>query len=53
MPVSVTDAKGQRGLHPAASNFGDCFAYQVAKECACRLLYVGDGFAKTDIAGVL
>jgi len=27
-----------RGLHPAALNFGDCFAYEVAKEHACRLL---------------
>jgi ribonuclease VapC len=42
-----------RGLHPAALNFGDCFAYEVAKEHACRLLYVGDDFAKTDIEAVL
>jgi ribonuclease VapC len=42
-----------RGLHPAALNFGDCFAYEVAKEHACRLLYVGDDFVKTDIEGVL
>jgi ribonuclease VapC len=42
-----------RGLHPAALNFGDCFAYEVAREHACRLLYVGDDFVKTDIEGVL
>jgi ribonuclease VapC len=42
-----------RGFHPAALNFGDCFAYELAKERTCRLLYVGDDFAKTDIAGVL
>jgi ribonuclease VapC len=42
-----------RGQHPAALNFGDCFAYDVAKEHACRLLYVGDDFAKTDIEAVL
>ena len=42
-----------RGMHPAALNFGDCFAYALAKEHACRLLYVGDDFAKTDIEGVL
>ena len=41
-----------RGLHPAALNFGDCFAYEVAKEHACRLLYVGDDFVKTDIEAV-
>jgi ribonuclease VapC len=42
-----------RRMHPAALNFGDCFAYAVAKENGCRLLYVGDDFAKTDIEGVL
>jgi ribonuclease VapC len=42
-----------RGMHPAALNFGDCFAYAVAKEHGCRLLYVGDDFTKTDIEAVL
>ena len=42
-----------RGFHPAALNFGDCFAYEVAKERACRLLYVGNDFVKTDIESVL
>ena len=42
-----------KGRHAAGLNFGDCFAYAVAKEHACRLLYVGDDFAKTDIEGVL
>jgi ribonuclease VapC len=42
-----------RGLHPAALNFGDCFAYAVAKEHQCPLLYVGDDFSKTDIEGAL
>jgi ribonuclease VapC len=42
-----------RGLHPAALNFGDCFAYAVAKEHVCPLLYVGDDFVSTDIEAVL
>ena len=42
-----------RGLHPAALNFGDCFAYEVAKENTCRLLYVGEEFAQTDIEAAL
>jgi ribonuclease VapC len=42
-----------RGLHPAGLNFGDCFAYDVAKEHACRLLYVGDDFMRTDIEAAL
>ena len=42
-----------RGVHPAALNFGDCFAYELAKERGCKLLYVGDDFAKTDIESAL
>ena len=38
-----------RGMHPAALNFGDCFAYEMAKDRSCPLLFVGDDFAKTDI----
>lgn len=61
--VSITPASARRiaqayeqwgkGVHPAALNFGDCFAYEVAKEHACRLLYVGDDFAQTDIERAL
>ena len=32
---------------------GDCFAYEVAKEHGCRLLYVGEDFSETDIESVL
>ena len=39
-----------KGVHPAGLNFGDCFAYALAKEHACPLLYVGDDFARTDLA---
>lgn len=42
-----------KGVSPAALNFGDCFAYEVAKQSACRLLYVGNDFSKTDIQGAL
>jgi len=42
-----------RGLHPAALNFGDCFAYELASGQACRLLYVGNDFAKTDVVSAL
>lgn len=61
--VSVTPASAKRvaeayaawgkGVHPASLNFGDCFAYEVAKEHACPLLFVGDDFSRTDIEGVL
>ncbi len=51
----ISQAYGQWGksVHPAALNFGDCFAYEVAKEHGCRLLYVGDDFSRTDIGSVL
>jgi ribonuclease VapC len=42
-----------KGRHPAALNFGDCFAYDTAKTHACPLLYVGDDFRKTDLQSVL
>jgi|ERR1700693_1155783 ribonuclease VapC len=61
--VAVTPAAARRiaqaydqwgkGMNPASLNFGDCFAYEVAKEHGCRLLYVGDDFSKTDIESVL
>jgi ribonuclease VapC len=38
-----------KGYHPARLNFGDCFAYDVAKQHACPLLYVGDDFSRTDV----
>jgi ribonuclease VapC len=37
------------GFHPARLNFGDCFAYALAMDRGCPLLYVGDDFAQTDI----
>ena len=42
-----------RGVHRAALNFGDCFAYALAAERRCKLLYVGDCFAKTDLQSAL
>jgi ribonuclease VapC len=38
-----------RGRHPAALNFGDCFAYALAKARALPLLFKGGDFAQTDI----
>ena len=39
-----------RGRHPAALNFGDCMAYAVASVAGMPLLFVGEDFARTDIA---
>jgi ribonuclease VapC len=38
-----------RGNHPAGLNFGDCFAYALAKATGEPLLFKGDDFAQTDI----
>jgi ribonuclease VapC len=46
-------AQWGRGTSPAALNFGDCFAYEVAKQHDCPLLYVGEDFSRTDIRGVI
>ena len=39
-----------KGRHPAALNFGDCFAYALARILAQPLLFKGDDFVKTDLA---
>jgi ribonuclease VapC len=51
----IAQAHQRRGkdTHPARLNFGDCFAYEVAKAHSCALLFVGHDFAKTDLESVL
>ena len=41
-----------RGRHPAGLNYGDCFAYALAKISGEPLLFIGDDFANTDIGVV-
>jgi ribonuclease VapC len=38
-----------KGRHPAGLNFGDCFAYALAKFTGEPLLAKGDDFAATDV----
>jgi ribonuclease VapC len=38
-----------KGRHPAALNFGDCFAYALAKALDAPLLFKGTDFGKTDV----
>jgi len=42
-----------RGNHPAKLNYGDCFAYALAKETREPLLFKGSDFAQTDIEPAL
>ena len=51
--VAESYALWGKGVHPAGLNFGDCFAYEVARTHDCPLLYVGGDFARTDIASVM
>jgi ribonuclease VapC len=41
-----------KGRHPAALNFGDCFAYALAAASGEPLLFKGEDFCRTDIAAV-
>jgi ribonuclease VapC len=41
--------KYRKGRHPAALNFGDCFAYALAKSSGEPLLAKGTDFVATDI----
>lgn len=61
-PVSESQARiareayrdfGKGSGHPARLNFGDCFAYALAKAMGEPLLYKGDDFSHTDIASGL
>ena len=56
-PVTVEQARIAReayrdfgkGRHRAGLNFGDCFAYALAKKKGEPLLFKGDDFRKTDV----
>jgi ribonuclease VapC len=60
-PVTVDQAHAARqafhdfgrGRHPAGLNFGDCFAYALAKITGEPLLFKGDDFSKTDIVSAV
>lgn len=51
--IAEVYARWGRGRHPAGLNFGDCFAYDIAKEHDCPLLFVGDDFSRTDLRPAL
>jgi ribonuclease VapC len=60
-PVTVEQAHVARqafldfgkGRHAAGLNFGDCFAYALAKITGEPLLFKGEDFKKTDITSAL
>lgn len=60
-PVTATQAAAAvdafrafgKGHHPAALNFGDMFAYLLARERGLPLLFKGNDFAQTDVRSAL
>ncbi|MEP6785058.1 MAG: type II toxin-antitoxin system VapC family toxin [Sphingomonadales bacterium] len=60
VPVTVDRARAAadayrawgKGFHKASLNFGDSFAYALAMEHECPLLFVGDDFSRTDVVRV-
>jgi len=42
-----------KGVHPAALNFGDCFAYALSKQTGMPPLFKGNDFPQTDIVAAL
>lgn len=44
---------GKGSGHPAGLNFGDCFAYALAKDRDQSLLFKGDDFGHTDVVSAL
>jgi ribonuclease VapC len=44
---------GKGSGHPAGLNFGDCFAYALAKATGEPILFKGDDFRRTDLSPVL
>lgn len=61
VPITLDQARRSRiayadygkGNHPARLNYGDCFAYALAKETGEPLLFKGTDFAQTDIEPAL
>jgi ribonuclease VapC len=47
--VALAYRRWGKCAHPAALNFGDCFACALASFRRARLLFVGENFARTDL----
>jgi ribonuclease VapC len=51
--IAAAYGRWGKGVHPAGLNLGDCFAYEVAREHDCPLLFVGHDFDLTDVVSAL
>lgn len=50
--LAEAHARWGKGSHAARLNLGDCFAYVLAREHEAPLPFAGDGFSRTDAAGM-
>lgn len=53
LKVADAYARWGKGVHAAGLNYGDCFAYALARQRGCPLLFVGNDFARTDITACI
>ena len=51
--IAAAYARWGKRNHPAGLNFGDCFAYALAKDLNMPLLFKGGDFARTDVRSAL
>lgn len=51
--LNAFDTFGKGRGHGAGLNFGDCFAYALAKSSGAPLLFKGGDFSKTDVSAAL
>ena len=53
MAIDANLRYGRGSGHPAQLNFGDCFAYALARSRNLPLLFKGDDFIHTDVVPAL
>lgn len=51
--VAAAYRRWGKGVHPASLNLGDCFAYALATERDCPLLFIGNDFVNVDVQRAL
>lgn len=51
--IAAAYARWGKVMHPAGLNLADCFAYALAEQHDCPLLFVGNDFARTDVRSAL
>ncbi len=51
--IAAAATYGRAVGHKADLNFGDCFAYAIAKNCREPILFKGDDFIHTDLEAVI